>query len=283
MLRERTDLWGGMARYRGDRGEIEGRSRGDRGEIWCSERAPICGHAGLQPGHRQVRLPPRVAGGTPMHPGCSVHGSQGTPLCGSRPPRRAAAVHDGSHPQPLPTGAYTVSDIHAHVHVHAHTACACASSWRGLTRGGGPHCRSASRLALPRRATGARHAPAGLDRAPLRGRRASARAREALLVLLGSAHERGRAARVGRAARARQRRRRRRPRGLIDFDADGDAHPTAPRRTGPLELGGAFGRGGGGGGLLGGGPQEVGPGTHRLAAWGRVRADAAHGWAGLQG
>ena len=165
----------------------------------------------------------------------------------------------------------------ARVHVHVQAA------GGGLTGGGSPHCRSASRLALPRRATGARHAPVGLDRAPLRGGRARARAREALLVLLGSAHERGRAARVGRAARARQRRRRRRPRGLIDFDFDADAHPAAPRRTGPLELGGAFGRGGGGGGLLGGGPQEVGPGTHRVAAWGRVRAAAAHGWAGLQG
>jgi len=93
----------------------------------------------LQPGHRHVRLPPlppRVAGGTPMHPGCSVHGSQGTPLCGSRPPRRAAAVHDGSHPQPLPTGAYTVSHIEymrmcmcLHTQ-HAMCTCACASSWR---------------------------------------------------------------------------------------------------------------------------------------------------------
>ena len=90
-----------------------------------------------------------------MHPGCSVHGPQGTPSCGSRPPRRAAAVHDGSHPPPLPTGAYTVSDMHAHVHVHAHTACACAcacaSSWRRVDwrRHSSPHCRSASR-AVPR-------------------------------------------------------------------------------------------------------------------------------------
>ena len=93
----------------------------------------------MQPGHRHVQLPPlppRVAGGTPMHPGCSVHGSQGTPWCGSHPPRRAAAVHDGSHPQPLPTGAYTVSDIEymrmckcLHTQ-HVMCTCACASSWR---------------------------------------------------------------------------------------------------------------------------------------------------------
>ena len=240
-------------------------------------------------------LPPRVAGryahaciqaavartqaAVHMHPGCSTHGPQGTPSCGSHPPRRLAAVRGGSPPPPLPTRACS--------HIHATCTCTCACSWRrvscnatwpgrspGRKPGCSPHCSPQCNPQCNARCnTVQQHAPVPLDRAPLRRRRAVARAREALLVLLASAHERGRAARVGRAAparrgaRERRRRRRRRP---VHYDANGDAHLAARRRAEPLVLAGASGRGGGGGGgsgLLSGGPQEVGPGIHRVAAW----------------